>query len=1091
MEPSGSGRRIWRVFVAYTTGLRAHPEPESYVDAVERAIAAAGHHAVGVGSTAAPDRPVSEIVADAVRDCDVYIGLFGMEDGPVISVPGQGDLSLAEFAFQIAGMAALPRLVFLLDAGAATGIPPSAQSDRERGNRLEAFRELVLTSGLVTRSFATPDELGELVTRSLEDLAGTQQRITSGLRQERNTRQTPFEPPFVVPAYFQDRTDEAEKLAIGIADPGVRLMTVVGRAGAGKSALVWRCLTDPPPGSLKIRAVVRINPDSARGITFRTVVADLVQLLPAPRRERPAGDPDRSPEQVMTDLLDEFPAGDRVVLVVDGLEALLDEKGQLADTALRSAVDTLVRGKGHALVVVATSRVKPAALPVGGVGAQRTLQLDHGLPPEYSARLLRELDPDSRLGLRDAPDDTIAQLHALTDGIPRALEAVAALLSTDRTLLVADVVRQFQELPPGQVAEALVGQAIDVLNRVERRVVEALAVFRSPVPPVAVEFLLQPFFVPGINATPILDSLARRQLVTSHDGRYTVQAADRVQILQRLPGEAPGDVSPAFTFGALRDRAVEYYLAVQPANREEERTRLIHDQPTNEDHFGRRILAGEIAALVDQLAREDDRPEAFAIHLDAPWGAGKSTLVRFIADELSRTGSRWIPVQVDAWRSSQLSPAWWALLSHLRTGVRASLGRTARMAFDLRWFAHEVSRLWRYALPLLAAVGVLLVFDIVNGKPSYLGSVGSVSAIVALFVTFATLGGKFLSLGSLQAARIHERVNQNPMDEVARQFRWIRGRVKQPVLIVLDDLDRCNGAFAVELLDAVQTLLRNRLDQRNPPPPLVVLAVGDHRWLEVAYEQGYSMFAQRVSEPGRPLGRLFLDKLFQLSVTLPKINAEQMGRYLSALLYGPHARPSVDPAVRWVGIDKDELIRDLQGEVRSVVHNAPEQVDEGLARVAGRAYELLDGPDFEGIVDYALKSRRADENRVLRERHLLERYADLLEPNPRAAKRFLMAYSVNYAARLSEGADFESQTLALWTVLSTRWPTLADWVLERLPDKSLDPEAADGHPSRLLLDPEVNRVIRSGKGGPLDRERVLRCCGYRPSDPAVAADAPA
>ena len=171
-----------------------------------------------------------------------------------------------------------------------------------------------------------------------------------------------------------------------------------------------------------------------------------------------------------------------------------------------------------------------------------------------------------------------------------------------------------------------------------------------------------------------------------------------------------------------------------------------------------------------------------------------------------------------------------------------------------------------------------------------------------------------------------------------------------------------------------------------------------------------------------------------------------------------------------------------------MVHNAPEKVDEGLARIAGKAYELLDGSDFDGIVDYALKSRRADENPALREEHLLERYADLLDPNPRAAKRFLMAYSVNYAARLSEGGDFGSKTLALWTLLSIRWPTLADWVLERLPDKSLEPVAEEGYPSQLLHDPEVNRVVRSDLGGPLDRDEVLRCCGYRVSEPAVVTD---
>jgi hypothetical protein len=137
-------------------------------------------------------------------------------------------------------------------------------------------------------------------------------------------------------------------------------------------------------------------------------------------------------------------------------------------------------------------------------------------------------------------------------------------------------------------------------------------------------------------------------------------------------------------------------------------------------------------------------------------------------------------------------------------------------------------------------------------------------------------------------------------------------------------------------------------------------------------------------------------------------------------------------------------------------------------------------------VDFALRSRRSDPNRRHRERHLLENYADLLDPNPRSAKRFLMAYSVNCAARLAEGGQFESQTLALWTLLTIRWPALADWVREQLPDQSLKPVNQEGHPSRLLLDAEVNRVIESPKGGPLDREKVLRCCGYQVRPPAIA-----
>jgi hypothetical protein len=219
------------------------------------------------------------------------------------------------------------------------------------------------------------------------------------------------------------------------------------------------------------------------------------------------------------------------------------------------------------------------------------------------------------------------------------------------------------------------------------------------------------------------------------------------------------------------------------------------------------------------------------------------------------------------------------------------------------------------------------------------------------------------------------------------------------------------------------------------------------------------------------------------------VTKDQMRTYLSSLIQG-RDEPSLGDG-KTIPLDiedtetakeKARIVQELQDEVRTVVNqpgDEPRSVDNGLAGVANKAFDLLSGPDFEEVVDFALKARRSDPTRAHREGHLLEDYSDLLDPNPRAAKRFLMAYSVNFASRLAEGGDFDSQTLALWTLLAIRWPALADWVREQLPESSLEPVDQDGHPSQLLFDPDVNRVIQCGNGGPLDRNKVLRCCGYR------------
>ena len=140
----------------------------------ERAIAAAGHVIVDMADFPAADQPAAELCAERVRGCDVYVGVLGTRYGsPVRDKP---EVSYTELEFDTATAAGLPRLVFLLDTAAAdVGIPLAQLIDHAFGARQEAFRRRVQASGLVTQSFASPDQLGRLVERSLRELAAARQ----------------------------------------------------------------------------------------------------------------------------------------------------------------------------------------------------------------------------------------------------------------------------------------------------------------------------------------------------------------------------------------------------------------------------------------------------------------------------------------------------------------------------------------------------------------------------------------------------------------------------------------------------------------------------------------------------------------------------------------------------------------------------------------------------------------------------------------------------------------------------------------------------------------------------------------------------
>jgi WD40 repeat protein len=256
---SGDSAR-WRVFISHTSELRNFPKGTSYVAAVERAISAAGHVIVDMADFAAADQASARVCAERVRGCDVHVGVLGTRYGS--PVRDRHGVSYTELEFDAATDAGLDRLVFVLDIEAEDlGIPASALIDREFGARQDAFRRRVQDSGLSTQLFASPAALGQLVERSLRELADTRQRREqvpaevvlaareskapgAGRRVAPWTRGCPYRGllPFgeADAEVFYGREQLAAELAVKLAARVSRggMVVVTGASGSGKSSLL-------------------------------------------------------------------------------------------------------------------------------------------------------------------------------------------------------------------------------------------------------------------------------------------------------------------------------------------------------------------------------------------------------------------------------------------------------------------------------------------------------------------------------------------------------------------------------------------------------------------------------------------------------------------------------------------------------------------------------------------------------------------------------------------------------------------------------------------------------------------------------------
>ena len=486
-------------------------------------------------------------------------------------------------------------------------------------------------------------------------------------------------------------------------------------------------------------------------------------------------------------------------------------------------------------------------------------------------------------------------------------------------------------------------------------------------------------------------------------------------------------------------------------------------QGVKRDALGRTQLAKSLAQRLRQID-EADAEESFLLHVDGPWGSGKSTVLGLLEQQLRGDEERWLVVGFDAWRQSRVGPPWWALLTSLRATQRQASGRFGAMRLRLAETAHRLRQnglsLLLTLIVLAVAVTAFLLLGPVQG--SVAGGVQLISATIAVLTTIWLLAraaaGSFM-WESATGARLYEQAHHEPMEGLAKHFAWLMGRPQGRVVFFIDDLDRCDERYVVDLLDSIQTLVRDapsRSGASGSKPPYFVVAA-DGRWIRCSYEHVYGTFELAVREPGRSLGHLFLDKIFQLTVRVPTIGPEQQRAYLNHLLrrFGGAPPGTVDADLR----EGKRKIRESrsQGEVLEVLEEAPEAAQPELRAAA-----------VEQLATQAVSEETE---------HELQKFAGLLEPNPRSMKRFVNAYSVALSTALLEERTVEPDQLGLWTILRMRWPDLAvrlamhPELLRDLADNGAAPAGTPESVEPLFADPMVREVVAFGER-PLDAEAV-------------------
>ncbi len=479
-----------------------------------------------------------------------------------------------------------------------------------------------------------------------------------------------------------------------------------------------------------------------------------------------------------------------------------------------------------------------------------------------------------------------------------------------------------------------------------------------------------------------------------------------------------------------------------------------------QDRLGRAVYAKFLAKrliAVSEENRENDKKNiqnqqlAFAVHVFGPWGSGKSTILNFLRQELEK--EQWLVVEFNAWKNQKLRPPWWVLMEFVF--YKARIGdKNLTIPDKLReyWWRLRLGytrhSLYLFALAMLLTLGFWVFGETffnkigLTDKNEIAAQVGAAASSVvgALAAVYGIIHSVLSS--SIQGAEGFLQSSNDPMKTVSKRFEKLIERIEadkntktikpnkaKRVVIFIDDLDRCEPNYVVELLEGFQTLFRKRT--------VFFIVAADQKWLNACFETVYSNLSSYVKPTGKPLGMLFLEKVFQFSAPMPSIPDS-----LKKAFWDHHL-------LNIKGEDKNNRTRE------SIQEQVIEQIEEVKTDVE---IDQMLGRDENGEEIYEQVLR---EQLILRlatqeynesiEAHILSKFSSLLEPNPRSMKRLVNAYSVNRALSTLSHLDIDKDKLALWTILEMRWPLLTE---------------------HLTTEPENLEVIKNNKE--LDKQASIR-----------------
>lgn len=411
----------------------------------------------------------------SVEACDLFVGIYG-------GAPAA--MGLERMAADYRSSSGLPKLIYV-------------RSEQQRDEALGLLLKQIQTDDQVSyKSFGSTDELRDLIGNDLALILTERYAGTPSVQRTAGRRRLPAP---LTPMIARETERSAALRLVG--DPSVRLVTLVGPGGIGKTRLaleVARELEDEFDDGVHL---VPLAPVKEADLVVHSI-ARVVGV-----REGTASSMDAAVQNL---------SARKLLLILDNFEHLLDAAGDI-QRLLAATEDVKVLITSRALLNVRGEHaleVPPLDLPDGNADPARS-----GAVRLFLERA-REVRPDIEWGTDDI--EVAAEICQRVDGLPLAIELAAARVRVLQPRdLLSRLIENFdllragtRDLPSRQrTLAATIEWSYRLLDNDEAGLFEALAIFPSYFTLDGAEAIAPP----NVDASQLLASLLDKSLLRRID----------------------------------------------------------------------------------------------------------------------------------------------------------------------------------------------------------------------------------------------------------------------------------------------------------------------------------------------------------------------------------------------------------------------------------------------------------------------------------------------------------------------------------------------------------------------------------------------